>query len=406
MTSTMTTQSQSQLHFPLSTKSGSSILSDPDEENIVLIFDTETTGLPEKSWDDYEPYDTTERWKDGNLKFTRMSMIRDETTRLPVMDMYGKPTYNYVNKPILASNPDMFPHVVQFSYVLYDRRQNKIIKMFNELVRLEEGVVITPGSQEIHHISLEQTQGQHSDGSYNPSIAEVIDEFMGDFYKADIVIAHNMRFDRNIVLSEMHRLCNRFKNSSSYKFRFEKYMSDYYSNKKEYCTCDYGGDECKIQAISKVGKPYYKMPKLNVLFQHLFNYELDTRKLHNALIDVIVCFCCFYKLRYGINILNDKNIDLKMREHIKYLTPSKCSGCYPIFCTDQRSHMDIGGCRQYVEEQEEERVEVLEKVVQEEVVQVQEEEEEEIVQKVKKDVLIENRRSYRCIKNPVVKYSR
>ena len=81
-------------------------------------------------------------------------------------------------------------------------------------------------------------------------------------------------------------------------------------------------------------------------------------------------------------------------------------GCYPIFCTDQRSHMDIGGCRQYVEEQEEERVEVLEKVVQEEVVQVQEEEEEEIVQKVKKDVLIENRRSYRCIKNPVVKYSR
>ena len=35
-------------------------------------------------------------------------------------------------------------------------------------------------------------------------------------------------------------------------------------------------------------------------------------------------------------------------EYIKYLTPPKCSGCYPIRYANQQAHMDKGGCL-YVE---------------------------------------------------------
>ncbi len=391
--------SQSQLQIPVSMKSGSSILSRPDDnENLILVFDTETTGLPEKSWDDYEPYYTTEKWKDGNLKYTRTTMIRDEITKLPVLDNYGKPLYKYVNKHLLISNPNMFPHVVQFSYILYDRVTNNVVKIFDEIVRLTDNILITPESQAVHHISLEDTQAEHSDGCFNRTIDDVLDEFMGDFYKANIVVAHNMRFDRNIVLAEMHRLVIQMNNKDK-SDRFKKYMMDYYSNNKEYCTCDYGGDECKIIAVNKVGKPYYKMPKLNVLFQHLFDYEVDTKKLHNSLMDVIVCFCCFYKLRYDVNILRDKNIDIKVMEYIKYLTPPKCSGCYPIRYANQQAHMDKGGCL-YVEIKYDD---YDDEVIEEKTPNHKQAEESKEVEADKEK---ERRRSSRYIRNPVLKYSR
>ena len=409
MFSNMSSQNQSQLQIPLSTKSGSSILSRPgDNENLILVFDTETTGLPVKSWDDYEPYYTTEKWKDGNLKYTRTHMIRDDITKLPVLDNYGKPTYKYVNKPIQISNPNMFPHVVQFSYILYDRRDNKVVKLFDEIVRLSDNIVITPESQAVHHISLEQTQGQHSDGNFNRTIDDVLNEFMEDFYKANIVVAHNIRFDRNIVLAEMHRLVIQTNNKNKSE-RFKKYMIDYYSNNKEYCTCDYGSDECKIDAMNKIGKPYYKMPKLNILFKHLFDYDVDTKKLHNSLMDVIVCFCCFYKLRYDINILRDKNIDIKVMEFIKYLTPPICCGCYPIFQPNQQAHMDKGGCLyQYIELNENDGKHDVIIIEKSDNIQEEEKQKEQIfkIKTIKNKLLLVKRRSDRYIKNPVLKYSK
>ena len=49
---------------------------------------------------------------------------------------------------------------VQLSYILYDNVLNKE-KIFNEIIRLPEGVQITPESESIHKISLEITQGKN-----------------------------------------------------------------------------------------------------------------------------------------------------------------------------------------------------------------------------------------------------
>jgi hypothetical protein len=90
----------------------------------------------------------------------------------------------------------------------------------------------------------------------------------------------------------------------SEKTLFEKWNAKGYRNKKMYCTAKNGAFVCKIAALNRFGKQYYKMPKLIVLYTTLFGKEdmLDITKLHNALYDVVICLRCFIKMRYDIDI--------------------------------------------------------------------------------------------------------
>jgi len=298
------------MQIPLSIKSASSITTLPNSsEEWVLVFDTETTDLPQNGWDDFEPYDTVEKWKDGNYKFTKSSMMRDNISNAPLLDQYGKPKYNYICKPVLATNPELYPRIIQFSYILLNRKTNET-KIVNKIIQLDEKAFLSPISEAIHNISMKMSRETDKNGYFiNPTIEHVLCEFMEDFNKANIIVAHNLRFDRNIILAELCRL--RTKNPI-----YEEYIKDFYHNKKEFCTCDFGTDICKIVAVSKVGKMYYKMPKLKDLYKHLFDIDIDETILHNAFVDVVVCLGCFYKIRYNKNISNVKNLNNMIRKCI------------------------------------------------------------------------------------------
>ena len=97
-------------------------------ERYVLVFDFETTGLPRESWKNYE-------------------IVKTYDTRKGIF--------------IEPSNEKDFPYAVQLSYILYDNVLNKE-KIFNEIIRLPEGVGITPESESIHKISLESRIGQRT----------------------------------------------------------------------------------------------------------------------------------------------------------------------------------------------------------------------------------------------------
>lgn len=303
-------QPSNTMQIPLSTKSISSITKPPDSsEEWILIFDTETTDLPQNGWDDFEPYNTVEKWKDGNFKFTKTTMIRDAVTNAPVLDQYGKPKYNYICKTVLATDTLLYPHIIQFSYILFNRKTNET-KIINKIIHLDEEVYLSPISEAIHNISMKKSREKDNNGYFiNPTINQVLCEFMEDFYKADIIVAHNLRFDRNVILAELCR--HRSKNPI-----YEEYINDFYHNKKEFCTCDFGTDICKIVAVSKVGKMYHKMPKLKDLYKQLFDIEVDDSILHNAFVDVVACLVCFYKIRYNKNILNIKNLSDMIRKCI------------------------------------------------------------------------------------------
>ena len=61
-----------------------------------------------------------------------------------------------------------------------------------------------------------------------------------------------------------------------------------------------GNAICNIKYIHPMsGKIYKKYPKLVELHNHLFNSVPEN--LHNSLIDVYVCFRCFYKMVYDFD---------------------------------------------------------------------------------------------------------
>jgi DNA polymerase III epsilon subunit-like protein len=283
-------------------------------ERYVLIFDFETNDLPDKSveWDNFQPNPTIQRYRDGNP-------VIDRVTRQPKMTP--------------ASDSSKWPHSVQFCYILYDNQTNQA-KIVNEILRLPEGVTMSAESEAVHKISLEKSQGQTKKimdpvtGAetmiFNPEIEDVLREFMADFAKADVIVAHNLRFDRNMLLAEMDRL--RKRSDPEYEI-FEEYIQALYDNKKEFCTANFGADVCKIEAINKAGKEYYKMPKLKVLYENLFGYEPDESKLHDALMDVVICMRCFYKIRYDVDICSVENADAEIVGYINLLSPEghKCN---------------------------------------------------------------------------------
>ena len=235
--------------------------------------------------------------------------------------MNGNPVYVNTNITVPPSESKDWPYAVQFGYILYDNHTHNM-KVVNEFIRLPDGVVITEGSEKIHGISITKTQGKtkkivnpftnNIEMVNNPEIGTVLCEFMKDFRKADKIVAHNLRFDRNIILAEMDRI-RKIQNENGgiglddIDEDFNVLIKEFYENKKQYCTCFRGINFCKIPAINAHGNIYYKMPKLTELYTCLFGKVLDSTKMHDALSDVIVCMRCFYKMRYNVYYFSIEN---------------------------------------------------------------------------------------------------
>ena len=88
----------------------------------------------------------------------------------------------------------------------------------------------------------------------------------------DILIGHNVIFDLNILMSEVHRI--KFKNTL-------KCLKDIYDKERYICTKVNGKNVCKLHGFSGD----YKYPKLEELYEHYYN-DLDKMKLHNSKYDV------------------------------------------------------------------------------------------------------------------------
>ena len=112
---------------------------------------------------------------------------------------------------------------------------------------------------------------------------------MKDVRKSKILVAHNLNFDLKMISVEQIRNC------------YKKTLSD--SRKKTYCTMIEGKNITDLYYYSKYyDKMVLKSPKLIELHEKLFSETPDN--LHNSLIDILVCFRCFGKLYWDVDILN------------------------------------------------------------------------------------------------------
>ena len=113
----------------------------------VLIFDTETTGLPEgKNPSIYE----TQKW----------------------------------------------PHIIQLSYIVYDSETNDIVTLEDDYISIDDNVVIQPGSQIIHNISREMLTDR------GIPIEQALEKFNKFSDMSDLLVGHNVSFDKRMVIVE------------------------------------------------------------------------------------------------------------------------------------------------------------------------------------------------------------
>ena len=109
-------------------------------------------------------------------------------------------------------------------------------------------------------------------------IDEVFNSLESDIKRVDLVVAHNIDFDRHIVLSELSR------------YHFDD-LFKVVSEINTYCTCRKGVDITKIKPR---GWKMYKIPRLSELYEHLFDESFGDA--HHAEADVNACARCYFKM--------------------------------------------------------------------------------------------------------------
>ena len=108
----------------------------------------------------------------------RLMIFDTETTGLPI-------------KYESASNgPNNWPHIVSISWIIFDGIQNKIIDKRSYIIK-PENWQIPEDSVIIHGITTEKAN------EVGVSLSYAINEFLNEEY--DLLVAHNLYFDYNVV---------------------------------------------------------------------------------------------------------------------------------------------------------------------------------------------------------------
>lgn len=205
---------------------------------------------------------------------TKILVFDTETTGLP----------KYRNASIFRT--DDWPYVVQLSFLLYDAAQNEILDSGDYVIKLPNGVTIEPGAEAVHGISNEKctTEGV--------AMADALTHFNSAGAQADIFVAHNIMFDKRLLMVEARRL------NSAHPF------GEKGNWKPDYCTMKETTDMCKISVKSeRTGETYYKYPKLAELHKHLFGYVPNG--LHDSMADILICLRCYFMLAYKRDVIYD-----------------------------------------------------------------------------------------------------
>ena len=116
---------------------------------IVLVFDTETTGLPERN--------------------------------ASIMDV------------------EKWPYILQLSYILYDTETKNLLELFDNLIKIPPSVIITPGSEAIHHITHDMCLDK---GIF---IIDALTAFNNALDRADVVVGHNISFDMEMLKKDFEK---------------------------------------------------------------------------------------------------------------------------------------------------------------------------------------------------------
>jgi DNA polymerase III epsilon subunit-like protein len=227
----------------------------------VIIFDTETTGLPQRrpnakygSSDEYYDYYFNDAYESARI----VSIAWYYTNNFTKTELDKSQIHHYIRKPdTFTVIPTTHIHGISFSHAL----QNGI--PISDILNITE-----------------------------PSLHDAI-------LQCDYIIAHNVMFDIHILMNELHRLnlpllitklktmlhesrciCTGQIGKPICKLQFKSK----YPSKKYKSTSEITESNVTQSIISSKTNTNYKMPKLSEFYNHLFNRDFENA--HSASGDV------------------------------------------------------------------------------------------------------------------------
>ena len=199
-------------------------------------------------------------------------VIDTETTGLPKSRGFGHtPSYIEIDKYDEC-------RMVQIAWIICDDHGD--IKNQKSYLIKPNGFIIPNSATKIHKIT-------NSDADKNGIPFELMVSELSEsvkYWKPKKIVSHNLKFDINVLLSELHR-----KNYQT--------MIEAFNRMKGICTMETGKPLCNIIRSNKRGD-YVKFPSLAELYKYLFEVEMEVK--HEALYDTQKCLECYVELRKRI----------------------------------------------------------------------------------------------------------
>ena len=180
-----------------------------------------------------------------------------------------------------------WPYIIQLSYIFYDLSINSILIKDN-YIKLDSSITISQESYNIHNISREILDAR------GINIVDALKDFNECLKVCDIVVGHNISFDKRLIFVECFR--------HNVKQYFTEFKDNVMIQKPEFCTMKNTNEFCKLERLSATNKVYYKHPKLSELYEKLFPNEPLPKDLHNSLVDVAMTIRCYLKYIYNFDI--------------------------------------------------------------------------------------------------------
>lgn len=210
----------------------------------IVIYDTETNGLPEKGAKPFE----YQKW----------------------------------------------PHIVQLSFLVYEKPDDYILPFATLMPVYMADYIIKPiGFTISEEVSKIHGITQSYAIKHGVNLIDALTDLLKHIEDADVIVAHNAAFDKNTIHSELFRMG-----------AFEGKMRNTWECKstvREFCTMLSAVSLCRCEFPRQDIKPYpfdnrTKWPRLEELFRKLFPFEVIPSGFHNSLIDIKITAKCFFGL--------------------------------------------------------------------------------------------------------------
>lgn len=160
------------------------------------------------------------------------------------------------------------PHLIQLGMVLVDSVDWKVRARHSLRVTLPQGVSMEPGALAAHGIS----EAECNDFGVAPNVACQL--FRATVLQADVVVAHNLRFDQIVMRATCARVGVEL---------------DWAEAVPGYCTM-----EAATSVLQLPGRKGYKWPTLAEAYAHFSGKELEGA--HDAAVDAEACLLIYRSL--------------------------------------------------------------------------------------------------------------